>query len=300
MVWVPISKDGECVIDSVKKHGVQYEEISCLYPQLRYIMMEWEHWFRPFRLWDFLASNDWIPILAVTLYFFAIFGGRKYFEKRPAWNFRNTLAAWNLLLSVFSFIGVLRMFPQLIHNMIHYSLRDNLCESAFSLLGEGSAGLWCAFFVLSKFAELFDTAFIVVHKKPLLFLHWYHHITVLLNCWHTWRMETPTGLIFCAVNFAVHTIMYFYYFLMAVKLKPKWYNPVVITIAQIVQMVVGVGVCIRAWMYLRVDDTCKADRSNIVLTLGMYASYLTLFLKFFFDRYVFKASSLKGKKMKIF
>lgn len=32
--------------------------------------------------------------------------------------------------------------------------------------------------------ELVDTLFIVLRKKPLIFLHWYHHITVLLFCWH--------------------------------------------------------------------------------------------------------------------
>jgi len=300
MVWHPISENGECVQMAFKGGEIPYEEISCLYPALKYVMMPWEHVFRPYQLWDFLASHDSIPILAVTLYFFAIFGGRAYFRDKPAWNFRTTLAAWNFFLSAFSFIGVFRMWPQMMHNFYYYSLRDNLCESPYSLLGEGSAGLWCSFFVLSKFAELFDTFFIVVHKKPLLFLHWYHHITVLLNCWHTWRMETPTGLIFCCVNFAVHTVMYFYYFLMAVKLKPKWYKPVVITVAQILQMVVGVAVCVRALFYLMVDSDCKADTSNIILTLGMYASYLALFLKFFFDRYVFKTTRLKGQKMKFF
>jgi elongation of very long chain fatty acids protein 6 len=35
-----------------------------------------------------------------------------------------------------------------------------------------------------------DTLFIVLRKKPLIFLHWYHHITVLLFCWHAFATQS--------------------------------------------------------------------------------------------------------------
>lgn len=39
-------------------------------------------------------------------------------------------------------------------------------------------------FVFSKVPELGDTVFIILRKRPLIFLHWYHHVTVLLYTWH--------------------------------------------------------------------------------------------------------------------
>jgi hypothetical protein len=35
----------------------------------------------------------------------------------------------------------------------------------------------------------------VIHKKPLIFLHWYHRITVLLYCWHSYVTKSSRGII---------------------------------------------------------------------------------------------------------
>jgi GNS1/SUR4 family len=228
MGWHPTDPTEACVREAVMKsnyHGertVIYEEIACLYPTLGKTYMNWEfNTSYLFRAGDVMTDHPWIPFVACGLYVVAIFKGQAYFKDRPAWNWRKSLAAWNLLLSVFSIIGFLRVAPQVIHNFYHYEMKDIVCESPYQLVGVGPTAVWGFFFLMSKFAELFDTFFIVIHKKKLLFLHWYHHITVLYCCWHTWVNETPTGLIFCAVNFFVHSIMYFYYFLMAVRCKPK-------------------------------------------------------------------------------
>ena len=45
------------------------------------------------------------------------------------------------------------------------------------------SSLWTYLFTMSKVPELMDTVFIVLRKQPLIFLHWYHHITVLIFTW---------------------------------------------------------------------------------------------------------------------
>jgi elongation of very long chain fatty acids protein 6 len=261
-----------------------------------------------------MCAHPAVPILAVLLYGAAIVTGQKYFaQRKQPWDWRKAMAAWNFALSVFSAVGWCRTAPALAHNLWHYSVQDNVCFNPEAHYGSGSTGLWVQLFILSKFPELLDTFFIVIHQKELIFLHWYHHISVLLYCWHSYVTKAPTGLVFCVMNYAVHAIMYFYYFLMAVKRKPKAFKAVYITAAQISQMVVGVAVtltgCYVLWWnknplrpppshvgnhhHIEKDGSgagtyhrhCWLTPHNTAAALLMYGSYLALFVQFFVQRY---------------
>lgn len=92
-----------------------------------------------------------VPIIAVLLYGILIVVGQLYMKERESWGWRKTMAFWNLGLSLFSWLGMARTLPQLMHNLATMSLRDNLCEDPRISYGSGSAGLWVQLFILSKF-----------------------------------------------------------------------------------------------------------------------------------------------------
>jgi len=210
--------------------GTKYVEFSCVHPTLgKLFYFPFEKFYDPAGTLQWMQDRPLIPIVACLVYVITIMAGRAYFAKKQALSWRKVLAAWNFSLSLFSWIGAFRTAPQLYYNLTTYALRDNLCDDPAALYGSGSTGLWVQLFILSKFPELFDTLFIVVHKKPLIFLHWYHHITVLLYCWHSYVTTSPSGLFFVVMNYCVHAVMYGYYFLMAIKMRPKWFNPIVVT-----------------------------------------------------------------------
>jgi len=148
-------------------------------------------------------------------------------------------------------------------------------------------------------SELVDTFFIVIHKKPLIFLHWYHHITVLLYCWHSYVTTSPPGIFFVVMNYSVHASMYGYYFLMAMRWRPKWFNPIIITAFQISQMVVGVAVTLMGFYYYTTDPSCKIERENNMAAFVMYGSYLFLFLQFFIGRYYKGQVKVTPKKKRV-
>jgi elongation of very long chain fatty acids protein 6 len=104
--------------------------------------------------------------------------------------------------------------------------------------------------------------------------------------------SAPAGLFFIVMNYGVHAIMYGYYFLMAIKMKPKWMNAKFITVAQISQMVVGVTVTLLCFRYYRISASsgrhCWVGSDNNAAACAMYGSYLFLFLKFFMTRYAVK------------
>jgi elongation of very long chain fatty acids protein 6 len=164
---------------------------------------------------------------------------------------------------------------------------QTICTSPFTSWGLGTTGFWVMLFIFSKIPELVDTLFIVLRKKPLIFLHWYHHVTVLLFCWNAYATGAGSGLYFVAMNFTVHALMYGYYCLQSLGLCPKSFPAVIITISQIAQMLVGTAVCISAWYFtLRDGASCHNDMSNLVAGGLMYGSYLYLFVEFAIRRYI--------------
>merc|ERR1712176_726835 len=68
-----------------------------------------------------------------------------------------------------------------------------------------------------------------------------------------------------------------------------------ITLLQLVQMLVGMFVTVKAVLYQASGDECHVNKTNSVLGLGMYASYFALFFKLLVDNYYLKPKTLKKK-----
>ncbi|XP_050376045.1 elongation of fatty acids protein 3-like [Argentina anserina] len=143
----------------------------------------------------------------------------------------------------------------------------------------GPLFFWAYVFYLSKLLEFLDTLFIILSGslRRLSFLHVYHHATVLVMCYlwlHTRQSLFPVALV---TNASVHVLMYGYYFLCAVGIRPRWKRAV--TDCQIVQFVFSFAVSGRM-LYLHFSGSGCSGIWGWCFNAVFNASLLALFLDF--------------------
>lgn len=149
--------------------------------------------------------------------------------------------------------GAVMRFAMCVHNAILCLLSAAMCAGAgyeaylrsqrdgvrwlfcedIGTKASGGVYYWSYIYYLSKYLEFIDTLFKVLKRKPLDFLHVYHHAVVALMCynWMMFSQSLQTMGLMC--NALVHVFMY-YYFALTVYMPPPWWKRF-ITAGQIIQ-----------------------------------------------------------------
>uniref|UniRef100_A0A0R3S134 Elongation of very long chain fatty acids protein n=1 Tax=Elaeophora elaphi TaxID=1147741 RepID=A0A0R3S134_9BILA len=267
-------------------------------------MARWEYWpyyglenylyTMPFEAkFNMMESTKWMQenwfhsITSSIAYVISIYIGQKLMESRKPFCLDNLLIAWNFGLALFSLVGVCRMTPELLWSVRENSFEYSICTASFA---QGVTGFWTEMFALSKVAEFGDTVFIVLRKRPLLFLHWYHHVTVLVYTWHAYKDHTASGRWFIWMNYTVHAFMYTYYALRAMRKRLPKMAAMMVTILQILQMVGGVFIGINILRIKLSGRDCQQTWSNLYFSFTIYFSYFLLFCNFFYYTYLKKGN----------
>jgi len=243
------------------------------------------------------SRHWWMPKVLCVVYLASIYFGKKAMERREPIYATQIVTAWNLFLSCFSLCGLSATLPKLIQIVQQHGFTGSFCATPWEY-GFGSSGFWVAAFIFSKPVEMVDTAWLVLRRRPVIFLHWYHHTTVMLFCWHSYASRIGSaGLWFATMNYFVHSIMYLYFALTLhgsflaskpfQKFLKRWVSPVV-TSLQITQMVMGLVVLVAGtWRAVQFPGTCEyLPKITAILGLGMYASYFVLFAQLFVNHYI--------------
>ena len=157
------------------------------------------------------------------------------------------------------------------------------------------AAFWCFLFVLSKVVELGDTLFIVLRKKKLIFLHWYHHITVLYISWTGFPYCISVARWFGTINVIVHSLMYSYFAISSLNIKVPKVLAMCLTLTQLAQMFIGAFVNIWAFNILQSGGECHVSYGTLRLFFFIYLSYAVLFLNFFINAYITDGKPKKNK-----
>ena len=226
-----------------------------------------------------LTQNIFYPFMLLCFsYPFLVKLLESYMKNRNPIRYRNLEMIWNFVcsgLSIIGFLGVYNCVSILNHLVVK---REFVCNSAVN-----SISIFC----LTKPVEFVDTIFLVLKKKKISTLHLWHHFSVSLYCYFSVYKIVMFGHYFAFMNLFVHSIMYFYYGLMS--LRVYWISrfAMLITVMQILQMFVGTYIAVEGY---KSKYTGEYEKNNAIYGVIMYVSYLWLFLQFFGKRYDWRIS----------
>ncbi|MES1908451.1 MAG: hypothetical protein MHM6MM_001386 [Cercozoa sp. M6MM] len=269
----------------------------------------------------FVTDNKTLVWTLLALYCPVIFTLRKIFpmppagEKRPKDSLlmKTLLVLWNFGLASFSFLAFLSLLPLWIR-LIRGESYDAVCYDAVAL-GSDPRG-WAMFlFNVSKIVEFGDTVFLALRRRPIIALHWTHHVLTcaqgLLNMSY---VADPVAMHGTCINLFVHSIMYTYYAVSAMGVRFPKPIRMSITFVQTSQMFAMSYVIVPfsfvpltpSPCYPRVPLVqykrymlCPEFNSTILMFAAiMYVYYVVVFSKLFYDLY-FKPKDSKSKPAKL-
>ncbi|KAH8695527.1 putative elongation of fatty acids protein [Talaromyces proteolyticus] len=227
--------------------------------------------------------------LMIAFYYVTIYTGWRTMKNRDPFKLSTLFKIHNFILTAVSGALLVLFLEQLIPSLWNHGLYNCIC----------SAPGWTDKLVilyylnyLTKYVELLDTVFLILKKKPLTFLHTYHHGATAFLCWTQLVGRTPVSWVPITLNLTVHVVMYWYYFQSARGVRVTWKEW--ITRLQIIQFVLDLGFVYFATWDFHADEwgldglhigRCEGDLFAAITGCVTLSSYLVLFISFYIATY---------------
>jgi hypothetical protein len=274
-------------------------------------------------------THPLVPFIAVAAYWFGSHalcaairdatGTTKDDEKTQAWIRNKLTLVHSMILAVYSGWTCYNTVNISMQAFAHYQSKVGsgasmvdvflalCCDSDNVAWTKLDMGSWVFHFYISKFYEFIDTWIYLLKEQEPSLLQTYHHAGVVIIMWSICVTKNHTcGMILTVLNSGIHTVMYTYYTLAALKKITK--NKLVqvaasilapvkpfITSAQIIQFLVGISSSAPTY-FIR---GCHSEASTTSqLVLHVYTVILIgLFAQFFYEDNFGKKKD-KGEKKK--
>ncbi|KAF8517284.1 elongase of fatty acids ELO [Hysterangium stoloniferum] len=253
-------------------------------PRLPSSIPTWEAGRSPLSTW---------PTAVATLmgYVGFVLGLQELMRPYKAFQLNNLAKAHNVFLSAGSFVLLALFAKEIAPILFREGFFYAICN-ADALTTNMETYYMIAYY--SKFYELLDTVFLALKKKPLAFIHVFHHAATPLLGLVALNSRIIMGWFPFGLNLAVHVVMYYYYYVSAGGYKIWWKK--YITTIQIGQFVLDamLGYFV-AYAYFASNyfptlpaptECSKSGTGSGLLSGSMLATiYLFLFSSFYKETY---------------
>lgn len=237
----------------------------------------------------------------IVCYYIVIFGGRELMRNREPFKLKSLFLFHNLYLTLISGALLALFIEQLLPTVVRGGIFHAICDRE----GGWTQPLVVLYYLnyLTKYLELLDTVFLFLKKKPLTFLHCYHHGATALLCYTQLLGSTAVSWVPITLNLTVHVVMYWYYFQSARGIRIWWKEWV--TKLQIVQFIIDLGfVYFASYTYFASTyfphfpnaGRCAGEEFAAISGIGILSSYLVLFISFYLATYRKDSKAPSGRK----
>jgi len=230
-----------------------------------------------------LASTSSVAIVT-TLYLIGVFVLPGLLRTRPAYSPRWIKAFHNGVLCVGSLLLLLLIGESLIP-LLSTGMWEGMCTGEDYPHRRRLLVLYYINF-LFKCYEFLDTLFLILAKKRVDVLQWYHHAATFLLCYAQLRGRSTTQWVIITLNLIVHVLMYYYFFVTTLGGRVGWKR--YLTLLQIVQFVLGIccGLFVNlsivaGWLVPGHPGCPGCSPGASFLGLAVLFSYLLLFVLFY-------------------
>ncbi|GAA5960832.1 hypothetical protein JCM21900_002298 [Sporobolomyces salmonicolor] len=186
------------------------------------------------------------------------------------WNV--VVVAHNIFLAVYSGWTFLGTAPQVLGSFWRGFMQNGFpglvhafCDSEFVLWGSQQFPRFAYIFYVSKFYEIVDTAILLLKGKKVGMLQSYHHTGAIWTMYAAFRAQAMPIWLFCCFNSFIHTLMYTYYALTAMRLPFPRFLKKSLTRMQITQFLVG-GSLAASYLFISLPDLPGAQKASAAVS----------------------------------
>lgn len=259
------------------------------------LMHTWKQWTQWAREWRFQPGitplSHWsYQVIAVALYFIMIHALQRTMATRKPLDIPQFLFLHNAMLCAASLVLALWLSSTLIARYRGgLTLHQLVCSR--DIFEDGHLHLIYYINMFFKVWEFMDTFLLALRKKPIAFLHAYHHAATLVLTWSQLVEHSGCQWVPIVINLWVHVFMYYYYAMSALRIRIWWKK--YLTTLQIMQFIIDVVVVNYAYgifIMSGFDETvCYGTTRGAVVGIVVLTSYLFLFIQFYVRTYLTSA-----------